>query len=273
MQGLEQGLVQLAAVVVSGDLSTVGTRIGELNTRLSQVNAALAPLATNVLGGQADALVDDLAQMPAVLDQRMREVLAVVTPPSPSAGADAFANMLGDLFDPVAIDELLGNVENLLVGLRNVVDGLNLEAIRAPLLAAVNAAQGVVADLDRLLIELTSTVKLLFDDLAALVDKLDVARITGAVQEALADVQDLVRNLATSLFEPVRQALAAAIQGLQAATTAIGVDDVVNAVRDVVERFGAILGDPAGGRCPERRPGSVGRGNRGSGWPVVRQRH
>ena len=87
MQALTQGLVELAGVVTTGDLSSVGNRVTDLTARVAQLNATLATLGSQVLDDQADGLTRELAQLPVVLDHRMRETLAVLQPPRrPEAG-------------------------------------------------------------------------------------------------------------------------------------------------------------------------------------------
>ncbi|HEY1294523.1 MAG TPA: hypothetical protein VGJ60_15710 [Chloroflexota bacterium] len=244
MQSIEQGLRELATVVTSGNPSTVDARLTQLNAHVSQVNAVLASLDTQLLDREASSLVATLQITPTVLDNRMRETLAVLHPPRDLNPPDPFGNALGDLFNPADADALLGSIEQMLAGLQRLVDTVNLQAIREPLLQAASAAHAVVADLDNVLVEVTTKTSVLFDDVRGLLDKLDVDKVSESVEQALADVREAIRSLVTSLFTPVATAITAAVATLSSGVSAIGVDDIVTAVRNVVERFGDILGDP-----------------------------
>ena len=151
---------------------------------------------------------------------------------------------MSSFFNQADADALLQNVRRLVLGVQNLLDSINLQAIRAPLLAAANAATTAVADLEDLLIAITSKISQVFDDVAGLVQQLDIASVTGAVEHALTNLRNSIRDLVTSLFAPVQAAIGSAVYGLAAATSAVGVDDIVNSVRDIIERFGDILGDP-----------------------------
>jgi hypothetical protein len=244
MESIEQGLRELATVVTAGDPASVAARITQLNAQVSQVNAILATLGTQLLDHEADALVASLGGLPTVFDNRMRETLAVLKPPRDLNPPDPFGNSLDSLFDQAEANALLDSIEQLLFGLQDLVDSVNLQAIRQPLLQAANIAQAAVADLDDGLVEVTTKITVLFDDVRELLAKLDPDKVTGSVEQALTDLRNTIRALVTSLFTPVATAITAAIGTLSSGVSAIGVDDIVNTVRDVIQRFGDILGDP-----------------------------
>ncbi len=244
MLAIEAGLQQLGEAVTAGNAASIGTRVGQLNTQVSQVNARLATLGTQVLDGQSDRLVARLSSMPVVLDNRMREMLAVLKPPRDLNPPDPFGDVLGDVFKQADADELLGNVEQVIGGLQNLVDAANLQAIREPLLDVANGAQSIVSEVDDSIIDVTTRIQLLFDDVTQIVEQLDVQAVTASITLALTSLRDLIRDTVTSLFAPVAAAVTAAVETLSDAVSAVGVEDVVDAVRDVIERFGDILGDP-----------------------------
>src|SRR3712207_402446 len=128
--------------------------------------------------------------------------------------------------------------------LKAVVDRLDVEAIRAPIQSVVVGAQSTAADLDNLLIGLTGTVKVLFDDVNAVVDGLDVAAVTQAVEEALTELRQVIEQQVNALFAPVKAALTAAIDALETAANAFTVQAVIDTLRDAIERLGNVLSDP-----------------------------
>jgi hypothetical protein len=242
-QALEQGLRDLAGVVTSGNLSTVPARIQQLTTQVGQINAALALVSSNILGGQSDALVGTLDALPNILDGRMRDVLVVLDPPPPVSTSGA-ADTIDAVWNQTEVDALVANIQGGFDGLAALVGGLNLEVLRGPLETVITGAQATVDELDDLLVQLTSTVALLFDEVDHFVDGLDVAAVTRAVEDALTSIRDLITQQIGALFEPVRAALAGAITTLSAAASAFNAAAIIDALRELIHGFTGVLDDP-----------------------------
>ena len=244
MQAIDLGLRELADVVQSGNLSTVGTRITQLNALVAQVNALAAVLRTDVIEGPSDALVRTLTRFPDQLDSRMREVLMVLKPPSDFGVADDLAEAIDGVFNQAEADELVARVQELADWLKAIVDRLDLEAVREPIQTIVEGAQSATAELDDLLIGLTGSVKVLFDDVDALVNGLDVAAVTQAVEQALTDLREAIEQQVNALFQPVGAALSEAIEALETAASTFTVEAVIDTLRDAIERLGNVLSNP-----------------------------
>ncbi len=245
IEGITQGLQDLAGVVSAGDLFAVGQRIAELNAQVSQVNSALADLSAGLLDGQADALAVKLASLPQTLDAQMRAVLAVLKP----ADNVGLLGQLGDatggfVGDQVQIDEFVAQIQRLLDWLKGLVDAINLQAIREPLMTVIDGAKSSVAEFDNLLVQLTTQVTLLFDEVDTFVDGLNVGAVTNAIKQALNDLGDLITGQIDALFEPVKTALASAVAALREAAAAFDLDTIVETLRNAIQGIADVLQNP-----------------------------
>ena len=105
-------------------------------------------------------------------------------------------------------------------------------------------AHTAVAELDDLLVQLTSTVAVLFGEIDSFLDRLDLAAVTRAVEDALNQIRDLITQQVGALFEPVRGALAAAVDTLSSAATAFDAAAIVDALRELLQELTGVLDDP-----------------------------
>ena len=204
---------------MSGNLATVPGRIQQLNATVGQVNTALGQASANVLGGQSEALVRTLDTLPTALDGRMRDVLAVLDPPPPVSPTGA-PDTIDTVWNQTEVDALVGDVQRAFDGLASLVDKLDIEVVREPLEAVISGAHAAVAELDDLLVQLTSTVSVLFGEIDSFLDRLDLAAVTRAVEDALNQIRDLITQQVGALFEPVRGALATAVDTLSSVASA-----------------------------------------------------
>jgi len=240
---IEQGLRDLAGVVTSGNLTTVPARIQQLNTAVGQVNTALGQVTASVLGGQSETLVRTLDGLPTALDGRMHDVLAVVDPPPPVTPSGT-PDSIDAVWNQTEVDALVADIQRAFGGLGSLVDKLNIEVVREPLETVINGAHATVAELDDLLVQLTSTVSVLFGEVDSFLDRLDLQAVTRAVEDALNQIRDLITEQIGALFEPVRTALASAVDTLSSVAAAFNAAAIVDALRELLQGLTGVLDDP-----------------------------
>ena len=244
VQAVEQGLRDLTTLVESGDLSGVGPLLGDLNLHIGDAELVLSGLAGGLLDGPTTVVSSALADLPEDLEQRLREVRRVLKPPGES-GLDPEIPTIEDVWRQDEADALAATIRRQFEGFRELVDDIDLEALREPLSAVIGRIEATAGGLDDQLIELTTTVALLFDQVEQVVDEVDTAAVTEAITATIDDLGAAVTEKVNTPFVPLREALEGSVQELRAAAQSFSVAPILNALRDLIGRLDGVLADPA----------------------------
>lgn len=241
MQDVEQGLREIAGIVASGDLSTAPALVGNLDTLLGEVNTTLGDLETSLFDGQTEALLRQVDGLPAQLERGMRDVLSTIDPPADLTIVGEPAALVDAIWSQEQADAVVAAIQNLLDGVQNVIDGLNLEPLRQPLLDVIDGAQSVVDALDQALVEVTTTLALLFDEVDAFLDGIDTEAVSQTIEAALTDVRDTITTQINTLFAPVQTALSEAVDALGSAVSAFDATAIIDALRQLIAGIAGLL--------------------------------
>jgi hypothetical protein len=235
-------LSALAADIRGGDLSGAGAHITAATDSLGQVRTALTALEDTVAGDAGAAAAARLEALPRELERRLLRAVADLGGPDPPAAAPAPpAPHAAD--DVAAAAAAFGAaVAAQLQRISSILASIDLSAVQQPLQQVVDTAKGAVQEVDTAIVELTTTVSGLFDQLDTAIDSVDVASLTGTITDALQGIPDQVTGQVQALFDPVKNALSQGIGAIDSAVSAID----FQGVKDTLDTALQSLSDLAG---------------------------
>lgn len=237
-------LGQIKTAVESSDLSGAAPAITAIDGLLAQHQTVKTTFQNTLLPQITDAS-DRLSDLSTDLDDQMGRVVSLLQPNTP---LDVLAPLTAgqpDLSDDQSLAEFQTWLDTIVNWLQQVVDAVDLTAIREPIRTVATTMRSAVDGLDQGMVTATLTVQELFGQLEGLLNQVDVAALVAQVEEAIQTFKTRLIQTLANLFAPVRQAIAQVIT-----TISQGIDDfdpaaIVEALREAIQIVTGILENPS----------------------------
>lgn len=237
-------LGELRSAVTGGDLSGTGPAVAAINALLDQYETVRTALQTEVLG-RLDQLFGRLADLPADLQDQIEHVIAVLQPGSALGAIPPFNLSPEDVDVSDALAEVEAWLNTLVAWLQDLLDKINLTAVKEPLITVADNARSAVDGLDNALATVTLQVQGLFGRVETLLNQVDMVALAAEVQKAIDDFKTELVNKLTALFAPVRNAVQQGVTTIDQGVDQFEPEEVVDGLKDVIATLTSVLEDPA----------------------------
>jgi hypothetical protein len=237
------GLAALGTKVQGSDLTGAETDLTSITTAVTELGAALAALDASVAGAAGAVAATQLEALPRDLERRLLRALADLGGSDDSAPAPP-PHALPKATDDVtaAAAAFSSGVATQLQRISGLLAAIDLSAMDEPLRHVVDTAKASVQGIDTAMLELTSTVSGLFDQLEIAIDSVDVASLTSEIGGVLQGLPTQVAGEVQTLFDPVKAALSDGISTIASAVSAIDLDDLRAALTAAVQSLADLAG-------------------------------
>ncbi len=235
-------LEQLRIAVAAGNEINAGVAVVKINKRLIEYADLRVMLKAQLLdklpslNGRLSTLVDDLAY-------QMGHLLLTLQP-------GGFVQILGTLSSPMeGMEEAMRaevekRLQPLVEWLQDLVDKLDLEAIKGPLKATADVVRGTVDDLDKELASVNLEVRAIFEKVISLLDVIDTQSVTDQIKAAIQSFAAQLTKQLQTLFKPVRNAVAQILGTIDEGIEGFDPKELIEPLREAIQSLTRVLKDP-----------------------------
>jgi uncharacterized protein YoxC len=241
--GLTERLRELRTAVDAGDVSGTAAAVTAANGFLDQYATLRTTLDSEVLA-HLPTVRSRLRELAAELEDQIGLVVSGLTSPPGTSVLDQAKSRLDSLGSPDAVTDVTEALGTVVAWLQDVIAKLDLSAVEGPLKAAADGARSALEGVEEGLTEATLAIQNAFDEVESLVDVVDTAAITGDLIATIENFAEQLVGQLTALFAPVREALDAAVGGIDAAVEAFDPAEVVEALHGVLDSLTGVLQGP-----------------------------
>ncbi|MEM6262058.1 MAG: hypothetical protein AAGI38_06085 [Bacteroidota bacterium] len=238
-------LQNLDAAINGADLPGIDAAILALNSLLPSLQNRLQSINSTVFDGQQTAFDQQLHSLSFELEGQMLRVFSELNPPQDSALLGELIGKAGDALHPEQVDRYQEGLNTFFSWFKGVLEQIDLSSIEQPIGDAATTASGVVDSLDDAMLQISSQVSVMFDEVDTLLDQVDTTAITTAIEQAIQDFEQEVQQQIDNLFGPVRSAIQDALNLIDGAVDDFDPEAILDALREAIQALTGVLSDPS----------------------------
>ena len=234
----------LKTAVEAGDLAGIDTAVTNLNSLLSQLNTMLGNIASVFFEGQNEYLLKKYGLLSIELETQIVQLYATLTPPPDANLLKYLGQLANDAYRSKEIDSMMKGINQLFGRVSEVLSALDLSPVAEPIATAAETARGIVDELDNVLIEAVTQVKLLFDEADALIDQVDTEAIADDITTAIESYQEALQDEIDALFDPAKDAITTAVNAIGGAADDFDPKEIIDSLRETIHKLTQVIADP-----------------------------
>ncbi|MEL6863844.1 MAG: hypothetical protein AAFP19_05465 [Bacteroidota bacterium] len=245
LQNFVQQLTALRQAIQQNQTAAIQTALSQLPNLQTQVINQLATLQTQYLETSLQGLSQKAQSLPQDLEGMMDHLIRTLAPDSKMASLtitiEDYLNRLNEADFLSQINEPLENMANQIGG---VLGQLDLSILQGPIAATATQLSGVVDDLENAKAQVVAAVSLLFDELEALINQIDLRGIIDQITQAIQQIQQQIQTQINQLFAPIRQVISQGIAAIDSAIDSFDPSEIVDSLRGAIQTATGALTNP-----------------------------
>ncbi|WP_300455944.1 hypothetical protein [Desulfobacula sp.] len=232
---------EIATGLEANDITGMDDQLRVVDTSLDILLPLLDSLRDTVLENELVQLNQSLSKLSSGLNQSMLQLQRLLKPP---ATADFFV-IIDDLIQQgihqSGIQELTKAAENLFKQMTDMLALLNTSVVKDALSAVTNSLGDALDTFDSAMLQVTSTVSAVFDDVQNALDLIDTVTFQESVENALQEIHDTIKSVIDQLFTPIRTAVTSAVDLIESAVDSFHPEQIKATIQDMIDQMTAIF--------------------------------
>ncbi len=242
--GLAARLGDLKTPVQSGSLSGAGSTITALTALLDQYDSLKPTFLADLAG--LPAFETRLARLPDELDDQLGSVVSALRPSNALGLVDDIgaAAQAGAAAIQKPIDDLRHFLGRIAAWLQDLLDKIDFKAVTDPIVAAANAMQSAVDDLDNTMVAVTGQIQQVFGQVESVLNLFDPATAAAQAKTAVDAFKAQIVQKVTGLLAPALTEVTAIVNTIAGAVAAFDPKQLEAVLHDAIQKIAGVLADP-----------------------------